>query len=42
VAAPGLGFGRYGEGYVRFAMTVDKEKLKEALERMKVYLVDMM
>ena len=42
VATPGVGFGKYGEGYVRFAMTVDKEKLKEALQRMKVYLVDMM
>jgi LL-diaminopimelate aminotransferase len=42
VATPGTGFGKYGEGYARFAMTVDKEKLKEAIERMKVYLVDMM
>jgi LL-diaminopimelate aminotransferase len=40
VATPGVGFGKYGEGYIRFAMTVDKEKLKEAIERMKVYLVD--
>ncbi|MDD5020449.1 MAG: LL-diaminopimelate aminotransferase [Candidatus Omnitrophica bacterium] len=40
VATPGVGFGKYGEGYVRFAMTLDKEKLKEAVERMKVYLVD--
>jgi len=40
VATPGIGFGKYGEGYVRFAMTVDKEVLKEAIERMKVYLVD--
>lgn len=42
VATPGNGFGKYGEGYVRFAMTVDKEKLKEAVERMKVYLIDLM
>lgn len=42
VATPGVGFGKYGEGYIRFAMTVDKEKLKEAIERMKVYLVDVM
>lgn len=40
VATPGVGFGKYGEGYIRFALTVDKEKLKEAVERMKVYLVD--
>ena len=42
VATPGIGFGKYGEGFVRFALTVDKEKLKEALERMKVYLVDIL
>jgi len=40
VATPGVGFGKYGEGYVRFAMTLDKAKLQEAVERMKVYLVD--
>jgi LL-diaminopimelate aminotransferase len=40
VATPGVGFGKHGEGYVRFAMTVDKERLKEAVGRMKVYLVD--
>jgi LL-diaminopimelate aminotransferase len=40
VATPGVGFGKYGEGYIRFAMTVEKEKLKEAVDRMKVYLVD--
>lgn len=42
VATPGVGLGKYGEGYARFALTLDKEKLKEAVERMKVYLVDMM
>lgn len=40
VATPGVGFGKYGEGFVRFALTVDKEILKEAIERIKVYLVD--
>ncbi len=40
VATPGVGLGKYGEGYIRFAMTVDKEKIKEAVERMKVYLID--
>jgi len=42
IATPGVGFGKYGEGYIRFAMTLDKERLKEAVERMKVYLVDVM
>ena len=32
VATPGLGFGKWGEGYVRFAMTVDKKLLKKVIE----------
>lgn len=35
VMTPGTGFGRYGEGYVRCALTQPKERLVEALERMK-------
>ncbi len=30
---PGNAFGRCGEGYLRIACTVGKEKLKEAFER---------
>ncbi len=35
VCTPGHGFGDSGEGYVRFALTVSKERIKEALERIK-------
>lgn len=35
VVTPGVGFGRYGEGYIRMAVTVPKERIKEALERLK-------
>ncbi|HBM91224.1 MAG TPA: LL-diaminopimelate aminotransferase, partial [Rhodospirillaceae bacterium] len=35
VATPGNGFGQEGEGYIRFALTVSSERIKEALERMK-------
>ena len=35
VATPGNGFGAPGEGYVRMALTVGEERLKEALERMR-------
>ncbi|MFH1505337.1 MAG: aminotransferase class I/II-fold pyridoxal phosphate-dependent enzyme [Candidatus Omnitrophota bacterium] len=28
VATPGVGFGKYGEGFIRFALTVDKDKLE--------------
>lgn len=35
VVTPGVGFGRFGEGYLRFALTVRKERLKEAVERLK-------
>lgn len=35
VATPGVGFGKYGEGYVRFSMTRPVEKIQEAVKRMK-------
>ncbi|MFH1397036.1 MAG: LL-diaminopimelate aminotransferase [Candidatus Omnitrophota bacterium] len=35
VATPGVGFGKYGEGYIRFALTVPKERIAEALIRLK-------
>jgi len=35
VVTPGNGFGEAGEGYVRMALTVDKERIKEAVERIK-------
>ena len=35
VATPGNGFGQCGEGYVRFAVTVDKKRIKEAVERIR-------
>lgn len=38
VAAPGAGFGSYGERYVRFALTIPLERVKEACERMKKVL----
>jgi LL-diaminopimelate aminotransferase len=35
VAAPGVGFGSSGEGYVRFAITRPVGRIREALERMR-------
>jgi LL-diaminopimelate aminotransferase len=35
VATPGVGFGKYGEGYIRMALTVSKDRIKEALARIK-------
>jgi len=35
VVTPGIGFGSYGEGYVRIALTVSEERIKEAIERIK-------
>jgi LL-diaminopimelate aminotransferase len=35
VATPGNGFGEEGEGYIRMALTVDEERLREAIERLK-------
>jgi LL-diaminopimelate aminotransferase len=34
VSTPGNGFGASGEGFVRFALTVDKARLAEAVERL--------
>lgn len=33
IVTPGIGFGQYGEGFVRFALTQQIERIKEALER---------
>jgi aspartate/methionine/tyrosine aminotransferase len=33
VAAPGSGFGEYGEGYVRFALVEPEPRLREAVTR---------
>jgi LL-diaminopimelate aminotransferase len=38
VATPGVGFGPNGEGYIRFALTVDERRLKEAVGRIKKLL----
>jgi LL-diaminopimelate aminotransferase len=35
VSTPGSGFGAPGEGFVRFALTVDQARLREAVERLK-------
>jgi LL-diaminopimelate aminotransferase len=35
VATPGIGFGAIGEGYIRFALTVENRRLEEAIERIK-------
>jgi len=34
VSTPGVGFGSAGEGYVRFALTVDEARLQEAVDRL--------
>lgn len=31
VVTPGLGFGKYGEGFIRFALTAEKDVIKEAI-----------
>lgn len=32
ITTPGVGFGKYGEGFIRFALTVDKDTLARAIE----------
>ncbi|MEJ2279524.1 MAG: aminotransferase class I/II-fold pyridoxal phosphate-dependent enzyme, partial [Candidatus Lokiarchaeota archaeon] len=38
ILTPGIGFGKYGEGYVRFALTQPVQKIEEALERIEEVL----
>jgi len=38
VATPGVGFGKYGEGYIRFALTVSAERIEEAVERLRTQI----
>ena len=33
VTTPGIGFGKYGEGYIRMTLTTSKERLAEAVDR---------
>lgn len=35
VVAPGVGFGTYGEGYVRIGLLTDEERMREAVSRIK-------
>ena len=35
VVPPGSGYGEYGEGYFRIALTIDKKRIQEAVLRMK-------
>lgn len=35
IVTPGSGFGKYGQGYIRMALTVPVERIKEAVSRIK-------
>lgn len=35
IVTPGIGFGKNGEGFIRIALTKSKERIKEAIERLK-------
>lgn len=34
MVAPGIGFGKYGEGFIRFALVVPESKIKQAIMRL--------
>lgn len=34
IVTPGIGYGQYGEGYIRIALTVDIPRIKEAMSRL--------
>jgi len=35
--SPGIGFGEYGEGYVRFALVENEQRIKQALRGLKAF-----
>lgn len=35
IITPGNGYGKYGEGYFRIALTISKERIQEAIERLR-------
>jgi len=37
VATPGVGFGQYGEGYIRFSITQPTERIEAAVERLEKF-----
>jgi alanine-synthesizing transaminase len=36
--APGLGFGEYGEGFVRIALVENRERLRQAVRNVKRFM----
>ncbi|MNJ48520.1 LL-diaminopimelate aminotransferase [compost metagenome] len=34
LVTPGIGFGKYGEGYIRISINISQSKIHEALKRM--------
>jgi alanine-synthesizing transaminase len=36
--SPGVGFGEYGEGYVRFALTENEHRIKQAVKGIESFL----
>jgi alanine-synthesizing transaminase len=36
--APGVGFGKYGEGYVRIAMVENKQRIRQACKNIKRFI----
>ena len=45
VVTPGIGFGKCGEGYIRFTLTVPENRIREAVRRLKkvinpIYLLE--
>jgi alanine-synthesizing transaminase len=39
--SPGVGFGEYGEGYVRIALVENEQRLRQAARNVKRYLQSM-
>jgi len=37
--SPGIGFGKFGEGYVRFALVENEQRIKQAVKNIKKFII---
>jgi LL-diaminopimelate aminotransferase len=37
VVTPGIGYGRYGEGYIRLSLTIPDDRLEEGVARLRAW-----
>ncbi|MGQ9530612.1 MAG: aminotransferase class I/II-fold pyridoxal phosphate-dependent enzyme, partial [Candidatus Bathycorpusculaceae bacterium] len=41
ITVPGTAFGEYGEGYIRISYSTSKEKIRDAMQRMRIAIEEL-